>query len=178
MFFQGFFGSCPLGEVKMRGKTMRWLLATVMGVSCAGVWADEGALPQLDLDLPSGVYRCEEGRKQLGVERVRYDSDQVVVRWEGKRYTLARDVSFSGLPRYEDRQNGLLWVDLPWKSVLLNTKTERPMAADCVYAQGVDPSVLDAPVKVADAKPKKKAVARSSKPEPQKTASAAAASSN
>lgn len=86
-------------------KGMRTLvLSAAMGMSCAAAWAEEEALPQLDLDLPSGVYRCEEGTKQLGVERVRQDSDKVVVRWEGKRYTLARDVSFSGLPRYEDRQ--------------------------------------------------------------------------
>ena len=160
-------------------KGMRTLvLLAAMGMSCAAAWAEEEALSQLDLDLPSGVYRCEEGTKQLGVERVRQDSDKVVVRWEGKRYTLARDVSFSGLPRYEDRQNGLLWVDLPWKSVLLNTKTERPMAADCVYAQGVDPSVLDAPVKVAAAKTKKKTAAKPSKPAPQKTAKVTTASSS
>ena len=118
-------------------KGMRTLvLSAAMGMSCAAAWAEEEALPQLDLDLPSGVYRCEEGTKQLGVERVRQDSDKVVVRWEGKRYTLARDVSFSGLPRYEDRQNGLLWVDLPWKSVLMDSENGRPLANECKAARG------------------------------------------
>jgi len=52
------------------------------------------------------------------------------------------------------------------------------MAADCVYAQGVDPSVLDAPVKVAAAKTKKKTAAKPSKPAPQKTAKVTTASSS
>ena len=44
----------------------------------------------------------------------------------------------SGLPRFSDRANGLTWVDLPWKGVLLNSRTEKPILSDCKPASGED----------------------------------------
>lgn len=87
--------------------------------------------PQLTLKLASGTYRCELGQK-IEVERDKRDSKLIRIGWKGKRHNLQRYDPTSGLPRYEDRQAGLIWIDLPWKSVLMDAKTGHPLANECV----------------------------------------------
>lgn len=89
-----------------------------------------GAQQQLHFQLASGTYRCEAGEK-LEVRRVERNADLIELKWQSNRFTLQRYDSTSGLPRYEDRQNGLLWIDLPWKSVLMDVKSGRPLANEC-----------------------------------------------
>ncbi|MGL1834758.1 hypothetical protein ACKVEX_14270 [Rhodocyclaceae bacterium SMB388] len=88
---------------------------------------------QLDFDLTSGDYVCEWGLR-VRVERELTAGKQIQIGWNGGRYQLERDPSFSGLPRFEDRANGLVWIDLPWKGVLLDGKTYKPLANDCKTA--------------------------------------------
>lgn len=87
---------------------------------------------QLDLVLASGSYSCELG-KNVKVEReyreqVNY---RIQLGWNGRSYQLERDNSFSGLPRFKDKAGKMVWVDLPWKGLLLDGKTSKPLANDC-----------------------------------------------
>ena len=88
---------------------------------------------QLKFKLASGTYRCEMGKK-VEIQRDARNPDAIKVSWQGNRHTLQRYDSTSGLPRYEDRQNGLVWIDLPWKSVLMDSKTGSPIANECKAA--------------------------------------------
>ena len=85
---------------------------------------------QLDFKLASGTYRCEQGQ-QIDIQR---NKQQMKINWQGNRHTLQRYESSSGLPRYEDRQAGLVWVDLPWKGVLMDANSGRPLVNDCKIA--------------------------------------------
>lgn len=85
---------------------------------------------QLDFELRSGHYQCELGHR-IDVQRGTREQGSMQIGWQGKRYNLARDPSSSGLPRYEDRSNGLVWIDLPWKGVLLDGRTNKPLANEC-----------------------------------------------
>ncbi len=85
---------------------------------------------QLDFRLASGVYRCDLGQK-IEIQRDAHNASRIDLDWQGNRYTLLRHDSTSGLPRYEDRTNGLLWIDLPWKSILIDSNSERPLANEC-----------------------------------------------
>lgn len=86
---------------------------------------------QLKFQLASGVYSCELGQS-VDIQR---NANLIELNWQGSRHTLRRYDSSSGLPRYEDRQNGLLWIDLPWKGVLMDSNKGRPLANECKMAQ-------------------------------------------
>lgn len=77
---------------------------------------------QRQLRLASGVYGCEAGQSV----KVQREAELINISWHGQHHTLRRYDSSSGLPRYEDRKNGLLWIDLPWKSVLMDSNTGPP----------------------------------------------------
>ncbi len=87
---------------------------------------------QLELKLASGTYRCEQGlRVQVGREVRDGVNTRINLVWNGNSYRLERDFSYSGLPRFEDTSSGLVWIDLPWKGMLLDGKTSKPLANEC-----------------------------------------------
>lgn len=88
---------------------------------------------QLNFQLASGAYRCESGLK-LEIRRNPANANLLELNWRGSRYTLERTDSSSGLPRYEDSSSGLVWIDLPWKSVLMDRDSGRPLANECRVA--------------------------------------------
>lgn len=85
---------------------------------------------QLSFELASGNYLCAFGQR-IDVRRDARSAHLLDIGWKGKRYQLERDLSYSGLPRYEDSRSGLVWIDLPWKAVLLDGRTQKPLANDC-----------------------------------------------
>lgn len=88
--------------------------------------------PQLELALKSGIYTCEQ-KIRIKVERKNLQglNRYVDIVWDGNSYRLERDRSYSGLPRFEDAAGDLVWIDLPWKSLLLDNKTGKPLASEC-----------------------------------------------
>lgn len=85
---------------------------------------------QLKYQLASGLYGCEFG-ETLEIKHLAGTANLIQVSWQGKSHTLQRYDSYSGLPRYEDRDNGLLWIELPWKGVLMDVNSGRPLANEC-----------------------------------------------
>lgn len=107
---------------------------TVPPPSASSAAGGEMSRQQLNLKLASGVYRCAEDLR-VDVQRDPRHADEITLNWQGQRRTLQRYDSESGLPRYEDRQNGLVWIDLPWKSVLMDSDNGRPLANECKAAR-------------------------------------------
>jgi hypothetical protein len=125
----------------IKGFTLPLLAGVVIGCSTTGqptLAAGDGskASPrQLKFQLASGVYRCELGRR-VEIQRDARDANRLGLNWKGTDFQLQRYDSASGLPRYEDRQHGLLWIDLPQKSVLIDVHSGQQLANECKVARG------------------------------------------
>ena len=70
-------------------------------------------------------------RLQLQREVANAVNNRIQLSWNGGQYQLERDPSYSGLPRFEDQVSGLVWIDLPWKGLLLDGRTQKPLANEC-----------------------------------------------
>lgn len=92
--------------------------------------APTGELQQMEFALSSGRYNCNAGNV-VDVVRDARDNNRLAVRWHGRNVALARNASASGLPRFESERDGLVWIDLPWKSYLLDHKSGKPLASEC-----------------------------------------------
>ncbi|HEX6735814.1 MAG TPA: hypothetical protein VF096_13465 [Azonexus sp.] len=99
---------------------------------------DFAARPQLNLKLASGNYNCELGVRVKVEREVREQvNHRILLDWNGSTYSLDRDPSYSGLPRFENTAGGLVWIDLPWKGLLLDAKSNKPLANECQPASVV-----------------------------------------
>jgi hypothetical protein len=87
----------------------------------------------LNFKLASGRFHCELGI-EVGIMRDPQNPSQLKVDWNGRTYAMNRNASYSGLPRYENRPSGLVWIDLPWKGILLDSHTGRPLASECTVS--------------------------------------------
>lgn len=85
---------------------------------------------QLAFTLASGTYYCDQGAR-VEVHRDASALHRISIGWTGRQFELERNLSHSGLPRYEDPASGLVWIDLPWKSVLLDGQRNKPLASEC-----------------------------------------------
>ncbi|MCX7946797.1 MAG: hypothetical protein N2557_07530 [Hydrogenophilus sp.] len=125
----------------------RWIAAGIAWATMvSGVWASTGGEEQLTFDLPSGVYRCAYGEPLVGVERNGAEGSSIRLHYRGGMVEMTRETSSSGLPRFASTPPGLVWIDLPWKSVLLNSRTEQPLAADCTHAPEIALASLSSPL--------------------------------
>ncbi|WP_227815318.1 MliC family protein [Nitrogeniibacter aestuarii] len=85
---------------------------------------------QMEFALASGSYHCNAG-EVVKVMRDRKDGNHINVSWKGRSHDLQRNPSASGLPRYEHPASPLVWIDLPWKSYLLDQESGKPLASEC-----------------------------------------------
>ncbi|MBA3998063.1 MAG: hypothetical protein C0466_12980 [Candidatus Accumulibacter sp.] len=124
-------------------KRLSWLaiIASALALSACGTTPGKQTQAprapqsgQLELALRSGTYTCEQDIR-IRVEReIREGANvRIDIVWNGDGYRLERDASYSGLPRFEDAARSLVWIDLPWKSLLLDGKTNTPLVNECRF---------------------------------------------
>lgn len=54
--------------------------------------------------------------------------------FKGKRYTMAPEPTTTGAIRLEDKLNGLVWLQIANKSMLMNSRIGQRMVDNCVHA--------------------------------------------
>lgn len=75
-------------------------------------------------------YRCEQG-KRVTVVHKKEQRDVITLRWNNKDHELKREATTTGANRFEDKKAGLVWINIPAKSILLDAKKGRQLANEC-----------------------------------------------
>ncbi|MFC5472570.1 hypothetical protein [Paraherbaspirillum soli] len=89
---------------------------------------DVAPAPAPAANLVTGNFYCEMGN------RIALASDAggaVKLTWKGRAYPMTAASTSTGAVRLEDKSSGLVWIQIPAKSMLLNTKSGQQLANEC-----------------------------------------------
>lgn len=76
------------------------------------------------------AYDCELGNK-LTIYNNASDDQQIALRWNKRVHQLSRVSTTTGAHRFEDSKNGLVWIGIPAKGMLLDSKKGKQLANEC-----------------------------------------------
>jgi membrane-bound inhibitor of C-type lysozyme len=78
----------------------------------------------------STEFNCEHGNK-LTIYRNAEDDKHIALRWNKRLLRLTRVATTTGANRFENGKNGWVWIDIPAKGMLLDSKKGRQLANEC-----------------------------------------------
>ena len=81
---------------------------------------------------------CELGQPMSVTGDHRLDNVIEVI-WRGRSYTMERVRTSTGAHRFEDMQSGLVWIGIPAKAMLLDSRRGAPVVSDCKAAMATAP---------------------------------------
>ena len=91
--------------------------------------------PEPDItDTRTTEYACELGNK---VTNYKKDGDDahIALRWKKRLHRLTRVGTTTGAHRFENKLFGLIWIGIPAKGMLLDSKLNRQLANECKDAE-------------------------------------------
>lgn len=97
-------------------------------------------------------YKCELGNNLTIFENTA-DDQHVALRWNKRLVRMKRVDTSTGANRFENRRQGLIWIGIPAKGMLLDSKLGRQLANECknpeqlvrVEAPSNEPGMLESP---------------------------------
>lgn len=90
-------------------------------------------------------YACELNNK-ITIYTNDKDSGHIALRWKNRLHRLERVGTTTGALRFENTKFGLVWIGIPSKGILLDSKQNRQLANECKNAEQAKPLVAAAPV--------------------------------
>ncbi len=75
-------------------------------------------------------YACELGNK-ITIYQNDNDKDNIALRWKKRLHRLSRIETTTGAQRFENKNYGLIWIGIPSKGMLLDSKQNRQLANEC-----------------------------------------------
>lgn len=79
--------------------------------------------------LTSTAFDCELGNKLTIYQMA--DQDQIALRWNKKLHHMTRVTTTTGAHRFENTKKGLVWIGIPAKGMLLDSKKGQQLANEC-----------------------------------------------
>ena len=79
-----------------------------------------------------GQSRCEF-EQSVHVAAVPNQKGWFNVEFKGKSYLMAPEATTTGAVRLEDKKNGMMWLQIANKSMLMNSKIGQRMVDNCVH---------------------------------------------
>lgn len=78
----------------------------------------------------SAEFSCEMGNK-LTIYKNDDDDKHIAIRWNRRIHRLTRVSTSTGANRFENRKVGLVWIGIPAKGILLDSKKGQQLANEC-----------------------------------------------
>jgi len=98
-------------------------------------------------------FNCELGNK-ITIYSNATDDSHIALRWQKRLHRLSRVGTTTGAHRFENRLYGLIWIGIPAKGMLLDSKQNRQLANECKDAEQAKPTLAtEAPVSLGVIKP-------------------------
>jgi len=112
----------------------------------------EEAAPEIAADEPEPDisdtvvtdYACELNNK-VTIYTNEKDDGHIALRWKNRLHRLERIGTTTGALRFENPKFGLIWIGIPSKGILLDSKLNRQLANECKNAEQAKPLVAELP---------------------------------
>jgi hypothetical protein len=102
--------------------------------------------PEPDVtDSTMDEYSCELNNK-VTIYRNLMDDSHIALRWQNRLRRLDKVGTTTGAQRYENTNIGLVWIGIPSKGMLLDSKQNRQLANECKDAAQAKPVIAAVPV--------------------------------
>ncbi|HWT71215.1 MAG TPA: hypothetical protein VN361_03420 [Oxalicibacterium sp.] len=75
-------------------------------------------------------FDCELGNK-ITIYTNPNDDKHIAIRWKNQLHRLRRIATTTGANRFENRKYGLVWINIPAKAMLLDSKKGQQLANEC-----------------------------------------------
>jgi hypothetical protein len=122
------------GKTKKSTKAAKAAGATDATVRAASVYdAAEEAEPDIT-DTVVTEYACELNNK-ITIYTNEHDPANIALRWKKRVHRLSRVGTTTGAQRFENPYWGLIWIGIPAKGILLDSRLNRQLANECKNAQ-------------------------------------------
>lgn len=83
-------------------------------------------------------FDCELGNK-ITIYANTTDESHIALRWKKRLHRLTRVGTTTGAQRFENKLYGLIWIGIPAKGMLLDSKLNRQLANECRNAEQLKP---------------------------------------
>ena len=137
-------------DAKSKGKAGKDSKASKAAATEASVRAAAAydAAEEVEPDITDTVtteYACELNNK-VTIYTNEHDPANIALRWKKRVHRLARVGTTTGALRFENAYWGLIWIGIPSKGILLDSRLNRQLANECKNARQVEPAAPAAPV--------------------------------
>jgi len=138
-------------ETDTAKKVVKKAAAKSTGAAKKAAKAAEPKAPDEEADEPaitdSAVteFDCELGNK-ITIYTNAGDDAHIALRWKKRLHRLTRVGTTTGANRFENKLYGLIWIGIPAKGMLLDSKQNRQLANECRNAEQLKPvAITEAP---------------------------------
>jgi hypothetical protein len=130
-------------------KTVKKAAAKPKAKSKAAAKPVEPKAPDEEADEPTITdtnvveFDCELGNK-ITIYKNDTDEAHIALRWKKRLHRLTRVGTTTGANRFENKLYGLIWIGIPAKGMLLDSKQNRQLANECRNAEQMAPVAASA----------------------------------
>jgi hypothetical protein len=121
------------GEAPAALKTVKKNAANNTKIATAAMVDDDEKEPDVAGTTVTD-YQCELGNK-LTVFQNNDDNRHIALKWGKRLHRMARVDTTTGADRFENRHYGLVWIGIPAKGMLLDSKNGHQLANECKNAK-------------------------------------------